>query len=106
MFTLATVASSLVERLYAKKTPILLITDIGSDPDDILALLVLLASNHLQVWVADFHCYVNVALSKIIKKSATASRPCLLVAGGGDHHHRRGHLEQGEGGCQVFFDTL
>ena len=50
MFTLVSVASSLVERLQAK-TPILLITDIGSDPDDILALLVLLASNQLQVGV-------------------------------------------------------
>ena len=49
MFTLASVASSLAQKLKAK-TPILLITDIGSDPDDILALLVILASNRLQVY--------------------------------------------------------
>ena len=48
MFTLASVASSLLQKLQAK-TPILLVTDIGSDPDDILALLVLLASDLLKV---------------------------------------------------------
>jgi len=48
MFTLASVASSLVQKLQTK-TPILLITDIGSDPDDILALLVLLASDQFKV---------------------------------------------------------
>ena len=50
MFTFASVVSSLVQNLQAK-TPILLITDIGSDPDDILALLVILASNQLRVEV-------------------------------------------------------
>ena len=29
------------------KTPVILITDIGSDPDDIIALLVLMASDRL-----------------------------------------------------------
>ena len=50
MFTFASVFSSLVQNLQAR-TPILLITDIGSDPDDILALLVILASDQLQVEV-------------------------------------------------------
>ena len=67
MFTLVSVASSLVERLQAK-TPILLITDIGSDPDDILALLVLLASNQLQVEVANVHRYMHDASSNITEQ--------------------------------------
>ena len=86
MFTLVSVASSLVERLQAK-TPILLITDIGSDPDDILALLVLLASNQVQVRVADVHRYMHDALSNSLKNcvfnGGACPPPCLLVAGGG-----------------------
>ena len=105
MFTLVSVASSLVERLQAK-TPILLITDIGSDPDDILALLVLLASNQLQVGVP-----MSIVICTMLRQTSLnncvfnggARPPCLqLVAGGGDRHHWRGHREQGEGGHQVF----
>ena len=105
MFTLVSVASSLVERLQAK-TPILLITDIGSDPDDILALLILLASNQLQVGVP-----MSIVICTMLRQTSLnncvfnggARPPCLqLVAGGGDCHHWRGHREQGEGGHQVF----
>ena len=60
MFTLASIGSSLVQKLKAK-TRILLITDIGSDPDDILALLVILASNQLQV--ADFLFVMKLRIS-------------------------------------------
>ena len=55
MFTFISVAASLTQAMQDQdhglhtRTPVLLITDIGSDPDDIMALLVLLASNKFQV---------------------------------------------------------
>ena len=55
MFTFISVAASLTRAMQDQdhglhtRTPILLVTDIGSDPDDIMALLVLLASDKFQV---------------------------------------------------------
>ena len=55
MFTLVSVAASLTRAMQDQdhglntRTPALLVTDIGSDPDDIMALLVLLASDKFQV---------------------------------------------------------
>ena len=55
MFTFISVAASLTQAMQDQdhgldtRTPVLLITDIGSDPDDIMALLVLLASDKFQV---------------------------------------------------------
>ena len=64
MFTLASIGSSLVQKLKAK-TRILLITDIGSDPDDILALLVILASNQLQVAYFLFVMKLRISNAKV-----------------------------------------
>merc|ERR1712013_29791 len=55
MFTFISVAASLTQAMQDQdhglntRTPALLVTDIGSDPDDIMALLVLLASDKFQV---------------------------------------------------------
>ena len=55
MFTFISVAASLTQAMQDQnhglhtRTPVLLVTDIGSDPDDIMALLVLLASNKFKV---------------------------------------------------------
>ena len=69
MFTFISVAASLTRAMQDQdhglhtRTPILLVTDIGSDPDDIMALLVLLASDKFQVD------------TNICKKNALETRP-------------------------------